>query len=589
MEAEQVASPLVLWGPIYTMNPSAPWAEAVVVLEGRIAFVGSKEGSREYLTADAKVIDVSSLPEGGLILPGFQDAHVHPLSGMIIEQSCDMARCGGLEPALALIEEYAADHPEMEWIVGGGWDMSWFPDGLSLASVLDRVMADRPAVFRRVDGHAVWANTAAMKAIDVYHKDFPDPPHGRIDKDPHTGLPIGSFQEQAGDLFQKHIPPLPMAARVEALELGMKRMASLGITAFQDALIRGPNIHAYEEAIRDPKRFPLKCSVCLWWDFHHAEDDGANVQKQVEDQMLQMKAHRSDYAKLIEKTDNKLVRVNTIKLMLDGVMETKTAYLHEPYCSCHVKSGEAHKSHEADHRGITNFPRDYVHMVTAAADNAGFQIHCHSIGDNALSDVLDAFEQIKKEREARGEWEGCDLRHQVAHLQVVRPVDVPRFKALDVIANFQPYWSFKDTWMIVAMQHLQERSAWQYPIREVLDTGAHVCFGSDWFVSSLNPLDGIEVAITHLPLGTKPDSEEAKDPLNPHQRITLEQALRAYTLGSAYAGFLDKETGSIEVGKAADIIVLDKNLFEIPTHDIHTAKVTHTFVDGALVYAASSS
>jgi predicted amidohydrolase YtcJ len=207
MEAEQVPSPLVLWGPIYTMNPSAPWAEAVVILEGRIAFVGSKEGSQEYLTADAKVIDVSSLPEGGLILPGFQDAHVHPLSGMIIEQSCDMARCGGLEPALALIEEYAADHPEMEWIVGGGWDMSWFPDGLSLASVLDRVMPDRPAVFRRVDGHAVWANTAAMKAIDVYHKDFPDPPHGRIDKDPHTGLPIGSFQEQVVPFRLRSLSP----------------------------------------------------------------------------------------------------------------------------------------------------------------------------------------------------------------------------------------------------------------------------------------------------------------------------------------------------------------------------------------------
>jgi len=581
-EATKRSQLQVLWGTTYTMNPSAPWAEAVVVRDGRIVYVGLKEGSKEYLTTSgARFMDVGE----GLILPGFQDAHVHPLSGMVIEQSCNLARCPDLPSALEQIKKYAQEHSEMEWIIGGGWNVSWFPDGRSLASVLDQVLPDRPALFRRSDGHAVWVNTAAMRASGVYDQHVPDPPQGLIERDPTTGRPVGSFLEAAGDLFIKHLPLLSHEARTTALELAMKRMASLGITAFQDALVRGSNTVAYKEAVRDPERFPLKSSLCFWWDYHGTKDgqDEATTWGEVEQQLEQMLATRDDFARIADESGNKRVRANAIKLMLDGVMETKTAYLHDSYCTCREAAG-------TEHWGIQNFPRPYLARVVSALDEAGFQIHCHAVGDQALTDVLDAFELAKQERVARGAWEDCDLRHQVAHLQLVQPSDIARFKALRVIANFQPLWSFKDHCMELAIQFLGERSAWQYPIRQVLDTDAHVCFGSDWFVSSMNPLDGIEVAITHLALGTPgDDATNSKALINPHQRISLEQALHAYTLGSAYAQFLEKETGSIEVGKAGDIIVLDKNLFKIPAHAIHTAKITHTFVDGVLVHAADSA
>jgi predicted amidohydrolase YtcJ len=437
-----------------------------------------------------------------------------------------------------------------------GFQKFWFPNETARATVLDTVVNDRPAVFLSFDAHSAWANTRAMTLLNIT-KETPNPPGGAISRD-ENGNPIGHFDESAVKFFDKYVglgiwddnkDTITLDKKLQALQIAIDKMVSCGITAFQDAVVRQGNFEAYEAAARQEK-LPIKASLCLWWD---CNSDATQI-----DWMNDARERCKQFKNL---------RVSSVKFMLDGVMETKTAHLHSPYCHFHGPNP----------KGLALFRIEQLKEYFSLVDKYGFQIHCHAVGDAACSNALTAFQHVN---EMNGVTSCRTHRHEIAHLQLVQPKDLSLFAQLSVAANFQPYWSQPDVDMIEITEPLlgPERRDWQYPIKTLLHNGTVVGFGSDWFVSPLEPLYGIQIAVTHQTL-------DGKSPVwNAKERLTLLEALHCYTRGSAYLNFLDNETGTLEVGKKADIVILNENLFAVEPHHIHNVLVVFTFVNGRVVY-----
>lgn len=526
---------------VYTVSPSAPWAEAVAIRDGRIRHVGDDAGVAGWIGPQTTVLD---LP-GRMVLPGFQDAHVHPHASGVEFQQCPLFDGQRAEDYLAAVAACDARLPEGAWLVGAGWLLSAFPpDGIPHKRLLDGVVADRPVVLISADGHSAWTNSRALAAAGIDSK-TPDPPKGRIDRDAATGEPVGSFQETAIELVTRHVPPPDDGTLERGLRHALATLNGLGITAWQDASVRVANdpVRALETYGRLAERGELTAHtvLSLLWDNERGLE-----------QIPEIAAARAA-------SGRRGVDAGTVKIFLDGVIEAQTSALLEDYTD------------RPGFRGELQVDPAVLRQAVAALDADGFQVHIHAIGDAAVRAALDAFAYA---REKNGPGRN---RHHVAHLQLIHPDDVPRFAALDVTANFQPLWSFEDAYIVdLTYPRLGPgRSRWIYPINAVLRAGARVAFGSDWSVSSVNPLEGIEVAVTRMgPNG------ETDTPFLPEQRISLEDAIRAYTLNAAYLNRLDDRTGSIEAGKLADLIVLDRNLFRIDPQEISEARVLLTLFAG---------
>jgi predicted amidohydrolase YtcJ len=538
-------------GRVFTAAPGAapdePPATAVVVQGGRIAAVGDDD-LLESAGRGTRTVDLA----GGLLVPGFQDAHVHPVFAALELMSCSLAGLDSPAAYLDAIARYARENPGAHWIQGAGWVQSHFPGGMPRGADLDAVLAGRPGLFWSNDGHRAWVNSAALAAAGI-DRGTPDPVDGRIGRDA-DGTPDGVLFEGAVALVSRLLPPA-LPEDLDAATLHAQRhLHSFGITAWHDAILSRKEdgedpAEAYLRADR-AGALTARVSGALWWD-------RARGLEQIPDHI----ERRDRFA-------GTRFRTPAVKFMQDGIIESETASLLAPYQVDHA------------HSGLTFIDPAGLREASIALDAAGFQLHYHGIGDRAVREILDAVEAV---RAANGPREG---RHQLSHVQLVHPDDVPRFAALDVAVNFQPYWASNEP---IMLEHTipvlgAERSRWQYPFGALHAAGARLAAGSDWPVSTPDPIAGIHVAVTRmLPPGHPGRSDE---PFLPEQAIDVVTALTAYTAGAAYVNQLD-DTGRIAPGYAADLAVLDRDLLEVPADEIGTVQVVETFAEGASVYARS--
>jgi predicted amidohydrolase YtcJ len=531
-------------------------ATSVAVTGGRISWLGDA-GDRDLRDLTGPGTEVVDL-RGRALLPGFQDAHVHPAFAGITMIGCNLIGAASLAEALARIAAYGDEHPEREWIAGSGWRMEWFPGGTPDRQALDRVTGDRPAYLSNRDGHGAWANTRALELAGV-DRLTPDPADGRIEREPDGG-PQGTLHEGAANLVGDLLPELSFDERLAGLLLAQRHLHARGITAWQDAIVGdylgSPDPLPVYLAAAASGQLTARVEGALWWDRTRGGE-----------QLPDILGRR-------ERGRGPRFRANTVKIMQDGVAENFTAGMLEPYrdpTGCHEHGN-----------GLSYVNPEALRGYVTELDAAGFQVHLHAIGDRAVREALDA---IAAARTANGT---NDNRHHIAHLQVVHPDDVPRFAALGVTANMQGLWAAHEPQMdeLTIPFIGPERAARQYVFGDLLRSGARLAAGSDWAVSSANPLRAAHVAVNRaLPGATGAEAE----PFLPGQSLALGEALAAYTLGSAYVNHLDDETGTIEPGKLADLVVLDRDPFAAAPAEIGSTRVLATYVQGEPVYRSGSS
>ncbi|MGW6900814.1 amidohydrolase [Streptomyces sp. NPDC054919] len=531
-------------GPVLTMDPARSRATTVAVTGDRITAVGHDE-VRELIGPRTEVVDLS----GRLLVPGFQDAHIHPVTAGLELGQCNLTESRTAADTLAAVRAYADSHPNQEWITGGGWSMEAFDGGSPTRDRLDTVVPDRPVFLVNRDHHGAWVNTRALTLAGIT-RDTPDPADGRIERD-DRGEPTGLLQEGAMDLVARHTPRSTPADRLAALLLAQRLLHSYGITAWQDAIVgvygsMDDASDAYLTAARDGS-LTARVVGALWWD----RERGA-------EQIPELVARRR------ELTGGRF-RAGSVKIMQDGVAETGTAALLTPYldaCGC------------ATANSGTSFvdPVELRRYVTEL-DALGFQTHFHALGDRAVREALDAVEAA---RTVNGR---TDNRPHLAHLQIVHPDDIPRFRELGATANIQPLWAAHEPQMDeLTIPFLgDERAALQYPFGALLRSGATVAAGSDWPVSSAEPLHGIHTAVNRI----APDGDGPV--FLPGERIGLTAAIAAYTAGSAHVNHLD-DTGSIRAGALADLVVLDGDVYAGPPEEIGATRVLQTYVGGRRVH-----
>ena len=536
---------------VYRVTETNPWATAVAITGKRISYVGDDAGAASFIGTNTRIVELG----GKMLMPGFQDAHVHPVdSGMTFNQ-CAVFDLPKLEDLLAAIETCVEDRPDAEWIVGAGWYVSTFaPSGLPPKSLLDAIAPDTPITLLSNGAHSVWANSAAIESAGIT-AETKDPKGGRIDRDPVTGEPSGSFQESAMPLIQDSEPASTLTQRMAGLAYAQRLFHSFGITGVHDAYVEVSRETAYTNmeaytAFADAEELKMHVVAAMLYD-----------------PTLPLEPQIELFKELRQSADRQHVKATAVKILVDGVATSYSAAMLEPYAD-----------READGvSGTPLIPRAEMIDLVARLDALGFQIHFHSIGEAATRYSLDAIEAARAQNGER------DSRHHLSHIMVWAPADFDRMAELDVIANFQALWAYRDTHYdeITYIRMGEERSKYIYPINSLNKRGTTLAFGSDWYVTSANPLLAIEVAITRqAPNGL------GAEPLLPEEAIDLATAIKAATLGAAYGNFLDQETGSIEVGKLADLIVIDKNLFDIPARDISEASVMLTLFEGESVFGS---
>jgi predicted amidohydrolase YtcJ len=505
---------VLVGGPVFRRGAVA---RVVEVTGDRITGVGSERDLAGRIGRDTDVIDLG----GRMVVPGFGDAHVHPLHGGLNLLRCDLHDAEGAEHAAGVISSYASDNPDLPWVVGGGWKYEWYERGCPSAEDLDRLVGSRPTFLSVADGHSGWANRAAL-ALAGIDASTPDPPDGRIERNP-DGSPQGTLHEGAMDLVERHLPPDTPADLERGLLAGIDRLVSLGITNWQDAIVE-PHLHALYRDLAARGDLPTAVRGALWW-----ERDGGL------DQVEAFVARRD------EAVGGYLP--GAVKLMLDGVCENFTASMLEPYLDEHARPGTNH--------GIDMIDPERLGEIVTRLDALGFQCHFHAIGDAAVRHALDSVEAARR---ANG-W--ADLRHTIAHLQVVHPEDLPRFRRLGVVANLQPLWAQAEPAMTeLTIPFLGDpRAGWQYPFGSLLRSGAPLAIGSDWPVSTADVPDQLDVAVTRA-------GPDRSDPFLPEERLDLVSALSAATEGSAHVNHLDDRRGRISTGSVADLVVLDRDPFE---------------------------
>ncbi len=547
-----VIDTVLVGGSLFSAGMTSSQRGAVALSGGRIAAIGDDDEILALRTASTEVVDLA----GGLLLPGFQDAHVHPVMAGVSLLQCDIHHCESAEEAIAAIAAYAAANPDVPWIQGGGWSMSHYPNGTPTRHMLDAIVPDRPVYLPNRDGHGAWVNTRALEIAGIT-ADTPDPADGRIEREA-DGFPAGTLHEGAGHLVEHVLPGTTPAAQRAGLLAAQEHLFSLGVTSWQDAAVGemfGQNdiLPIYLDAAESGDLL-ARVVGSLWWDRNRSGDQ---------------------IPELVERRGNGgagRFRPTTVKIMLDGVAENFTAAMLEPYedgCGCATE----------------NSGLDFVDPVglleyVTRLDAAGFQVHFHALGDRAVRHALDA---VAAAREANGPGGS----HHLAHLQVVHPEDIPRFAQVGATANIQTLWAAHEDQMDeLTIPFLGERRAsWQYPFGALLRSGAQLCSGSDWPVSSADPLDAIHVAVNRI----YPGAEEETEPLYAEQALPLAVALSSYTAGTARVNGHADSTGRLEPGMFADLAVLDRDPFAGPPSAIADATVVATFVEGERVFTRETS
>jgi len=528
-------------GSVYVGDAAGTRAEALAVRGGVVAYVGDDRGVEAFVGPHTRVVELG----GKLVLPGFHDAHVHPVAAGLEASRC---RLGGIAEPSALearIRECAAAQSTRAWVEGGGWELPLFPNANPEKQLLDRLVPDRPALLMSADGHSAWANSRALAAAGIT-RETPDPPNGRIERDPRTGDPSGTLREAAVGLAARAAPPPTPEELGAALRRGLDALAKLGVVCAHEA-----------------NATPAFWDAYLAWDASGAP--GPRVRAAL--------ALPADYASVDPlpaftaargQANGARLRAPAVKLFLDGVIEARTAALLEPY-------------EGGDDLGPANFSPEALDALVVRLDAAGFQIHMHAIGDRAVRMGLDAVGYAHAANGAR------DARDTIAHLELVSPDDLPRFAPLGVVPNIQALWAQADPYITELTIPVlgDERSLDLYPIGSLFATGAVVAAGSDWPVSSANPLAAMEVGVTR-----RAEGSGAGPGWIPEQRASLEQMIAAYTRGGAWLDFEERERGTLEAGKRADLVVLDRDVFALAPDQISQATVLETIADGETIWRA---
>jgi len=520
-------------GKVYTVNENQPLAQAVVVQDSKIIFVGSDDDAKKIIDKNTDVVDLN----GKLMLPGFNDNHVHFLTGGFYLLGIDLRPANSTSEFKQILKDYAKRYPG-KWITGGYWDHEkWEVKDLPSKEMIDEVVSDQPVFVERLDGHMGVANSYALKLAGIT-KETENPDGGLIVKDPKTGEPTGVLKDNAMEILTKHIPDATEEENYDALLAALNEAKRLGVTSIQDMSYLDA-LTVYERAKNEGI---LTCRIFSRWAI-------------------------ADYNYLVKKNikagygDN-LIRMGSLKGFADGSLGSSTAWFFEKYVQDTTTSGLAMDI-------ITDGSMEKWCMD---ADKNGLQICVHAIGDKANSYMLDLYAKIIKENPT---W---DRRFRIEHAQHVRFDDIKRFAELGVIASVQPYHCIDDG--VWAEKRIgPERLKYTYPFKSFLDAGVKLCFGTDWYVAPLNPLLGIYAAVTRRTLdGKNPDG------WIPEQKITVEDAIKCYTLNSAYASFEEKIKGSIETGKLADLVVLSDDILSIDPVKIKDTEVIMTIFDGKIIY-----
>ncbi|HXY04855.1 MAG TPA: amidohydrolase [Terriglobales bacterium] len=534
-QSKPAADLIITHGNVWTGDDARPKAEAVAVLGDRIVAVGSNAEVLLWRGPETKMIDAG----GKLLVPGFNDSHVHFIEGGRQLDSVQLNDATSTDEFVRRIGEQAKKMPKGEWILGGDWDETkWTPPDLPTHQMIDPVTPDNPVLISRYDGHSVLANSLALQLAGITAK-TPDPPGGTIVRDAE-GNPTGDLKDAAEGLADKVVPPLSHDQRMRAAKRALEHAASLGVTSVQHMVADYEDIAVYAEILQDGElttriyAAPLITGV----------DDQAKIGIR--------HAFGGPY-----------LRIGAVKGFADGSLGSRTAYFFEPF------------SDEPNNHGLLSDemqPLSLMRDRMMKADAAGIQICTHAIGDQAISMVLDLYTDVVKAHR------GAERRFRIEHAQHMAEKDFARFAQLDVIASVQPYHAIDDSrWAEARIGH--DRASRTYAFRTFLNHGVHLAFGTDWDVAPLNPLLGIYAAVTRATL-------DGKNPNGwfPEQKLTAAEAVHAYTMGSAYAEFQEKEKGSITPGKFADMVLLSEDIFAIDPVKIRDVKVLKTIIGGKVVW-----
>jgi hypothetical protein len=548
-----VADTILTNARIYTVNPRAPWAQAVAIKDGRILAVGSSRQIASYRGPSTKTLDA----HGRLVLPGFIDSHIHFVEGSLAMFQVKLDDTKSVAEIQQVVREFAQSHPvttsESAWIIGRGWSYPEFTNagGMPHKKFLDQVVADRPVLLGGFDGHTYWANSKALAMAGIT-RETPDPLNGKILRDAN-GEATGALQEAAGELVAHIVPKATPAERMAAMQAGMVEANRAGLTR---VIICGNDtpggndadfFSEYEQLQREGK-LTLRFSLSIY--AAPQGDHAADVARA--ERVLQFHPRSDDW-----------IAAGAVKMFLDGVIEGHTAAMLAPY-------GDDPKQF-----GSLRWDPEQYNKTVAALDRQGIQVYTHAIGDRAVRVALDAYQSAATENHTR------DRRHRIEHIETITAEDIPRFGELGVIASFQPLHAYPDEdtlgpWLTNA-GHQREPRAWAW--QSIARGGGRLAFGSDWPVVTLSPWPGVQNAVTRQTREGKPAGGWV-----PEQRVSVAQAVEAYTLGAAFSGHREKSEGSLEPGKLADLIVVSQDIFKVDPHSIAATEVMITMVGGKIVY-----
>jgi predicted amidohydrolase YtcJ len=534
------ADTIVLNARIYTVNPQQPWAEALAIGGERILAVGTKNEIEKYRGASTRIIDA----RGHLVLPGFVDCHIHFMDGSVGLTRVDLNDAKTVAEIQRRVKDYAESHRQEPWITGMGWTYPTFgPSALPNKKILDDVVPNRPVYLVAFDGHSSWANSKALQMAGIT-RETPDPPNGKIVRD-EKGEATGALKESAGDLIARVMPKPSREERLAALRLGIHEANKVGLTRVHSAGQDFEWLDLYDE-LRRSGQMTLRFYIAYFLDPPELTPDVIEKIEQARH------TYHDDW-----------ISGGVVKTMLDGVVEAHTAAMLAPYSDDPSQTGKLFWD-----------PAKYTQAI-AELDRRGLQIFTHAIGDKAVRLALDAYQNAAETNHTH------DARPRIEHIETISAQDIPRFGKQGVIASFQPLHAYPDddTLNIWARNVGPERAQRAWVWHSIETTGGRLAFGSDWPVVTLNPWPGVQNALTRQTTDGNPPGGFV-----PSERISLEDTIKAYTLGAAFAGRREKTEGSLEPGKLADLIVLSQDLFKIKPSDIAKIEVLLTIVGGKAVY-----
>ncbi len=545
---ENTADRVFVNGAIYTVEQGNEWAEAVAIKDGLIVYVGAADGVDSYIGDATEVTDLN----GQMLLPGFHDSHAHVLIGIATDQECDLLRIETVEEVYAKLRECQSleGFGEDNWMIGSGWGDHLFPKAEPDKAILDELFPDRPVYLGSSFGHSGWVNSKAMEIAGIT-RDTDAGIDGVVVKDPVTGEPTGALHDAAMLLIKDILPEMTNEHRLDSVRASMDMVHSLGVTAVIEPGLDADMIAPLVQ-LSDMGEFKVRALASL---------STINWQPGIfADEIFEFLESREQWRR-------PNLNVDSVKIYMDGVIESNTGHLLEPYENPEYGVGPQYYSQEDVNRYFTAF------------DAMGLQVHVHAIGDAAIRIALNGYEAAI---EANGP---SDNRHHMTHLQLIHEADIPRFGEYNIGASFQPLWSYYDPAAInLDIPAIgEDRTHNMYPIGSVHRSGGRINGASDFFVTAMNPLLAIEVAMTRQ----DPYTNSGR-PLKESERMALKDMIRAYTINGAYTMRLEDKQGTIKVGKRADFVILNENLFEISPYDISDAYVTETIFDGETVYKRES-